>query len=97
MNTILDFPMITKSRPINGNNENNILLNLDKARHFISVKDTINYSEKKNVMIGRAGVFQEHRIKFYAEYFNNPLKKEVSILSSHFFILFSKFHSKSSA
>lgn len=73
VNTILDFPMITKSRPINGNNENNILLNLDKARHFISVKDTINYSEKKNVMIGRAGVFQEHRIKFYAEYFNNPL------------------------
>ena len=73
VNTILDFPMITKSRPINGNNENNILLNLNKARHFISVKDTINYSEKKNVMIGRAGVFQEHRIKFYAEYFNNPL------------------------
>lgn len=73
VNTILDFPMIAKSRPIHGNNENNILLNLDKARHFISVKDTINYSEKKNVMIGRAGVYQEHRIKFYENYFDNAL------------------------
>lgn len=73
VNTILDFPMIAKSRPIHGNNENNILLNLDKARHFISVKDTINYYEKKNVMIGRAGVYQEHRIKFYENYFDNAL------------------------
>lgn len=73
VNTILDFPMITKSRPINGNNENNILLNLDKARHFVSVKDSLNYSEKKNLMIGRAAVYQEHRIKFYEENFNNPL------------------------
>ena len=65
--------MITKSRPIYGNNENNILLNLDKARHFVSVKDAANYAEKKNVMIGRTRVFQEHRIKFYEEYFANPL------------------------
>lgn len=73
VNTILDFPMIAKSRPIHGNNENNILLNLDKARHFISVKDSLNYSEKKNLMIGRAGVYQEHRIQFYEKYFGNPL------------------------
>lgn len=73
VNTILDFPMIAKSRPIRGNNENNILLNLDKARHFISVKDSLNYSEKKNIMIGRAGVYQEHRIQFYEKYFSNPL------------------------
>lgn len=73
VNTILDFPKITKSRPINGNNENNILLNLDKARHFVSVKDSLNFSEKKNIMIGRAAVHQEHRKRFYEKYFHNPL------------------------
>ncbi len=73
VNTILHFPMITKSRPIRGNNENNILLNLDKARHFTSICDNIDYSEKKNVMIGRGGIFQEHRIKFYEKYFENPI------------------------
>ena len=73
VNTILELPKITKSRPINGNNENNILLNLDKARHFVSVKDNLNFSEKKNIMIGRAAVHQEHRKRFYEKYFHNPL------------------------
>lgn len=73
INTVLDFPMIAKSRPIHENNMNNILLNLDKARHFVSVKDKLNYSDKKNIMIGRAGVYQNHRIKFFEKYFNNPM------------------------
>lgn len=73
VNWILDSPMITKSRPIAGNNANNILLNLDKARHFVSVKDGLNYAEKKNILIGRAGVYQQHRIEFFKKYFNHPL------------------------
>lgn len=73
VDTVLDFPMIAKSRPIHGNNKNNILLNLDKVRHFISVKDTLHYSEKKDILIGRAGVYQNHRIKFFEKYFNNPM------------------------
>ena len=73
VNTILEYPMITKSRPIRGNNENNILLNLDKARHFVSVKGDIDFLKKENKLIGRAGVYQEHRIRFYERYFNNAL------------------------
>lgn len=73
VNWILDSPMITKSRPIHGNNENNILLNLDKARHFVSVYDKIDYSQKKDILIGRAGVYQQHRIKFFEKYFDHPL------------------------
>lgn len=73
VNWILDFPMITKSRPIEGNNTNNILLNLDKARHFVSVKDELDFAKKKNILIGRAGVYQEHRIKFFEKYFNHAL------------------------
>ena len=73
INIILDFPMITKSRPIHGNNENNILLNLGKVRHFVSVQDSNNYLDKKNILIGRAAVHQEHRKKFYEKYFNHPM------------------------
>lgn len=73
VNTILDFPMITKSRPIHGGNDNNILLNLDKARHFVSLQDNRNFDDKKNIMIGRAAVHQEHRKRFYEKYFNNPI------------------------
>lgn len=73
VNTILDFPMITKSRPIHGGNENNILLKLDKLRHFVSVNDQLYYSEKKDVMIGRGKIFQAHRVKFYEKYFDNSI------------------------
>lgn len=73
VNTVLDIPTITKSRPINGNNQNNILLNLNKVRHFVSVRDSLNFSEKKDLMVGRAAVHQKHRIKFYEKYFNSPL------------------------
>lgn len=71
VNRILDFPMITKSRPISDNNQNNILLNLDKARHFVSLKDPKSFISKKNQLIGRAAVYQEHRIEFYNEYFGD--------------------------
>lgn len=73
VNTILPIPMITKSRPIAGNNENNILLNLDKARHFVSVDDRKNFDKKNNLLIGRGGIYQEHRMKFFEKHFENPL------------------------
>lgn len=73
VNTLLDKPSITKSRPIDGDNSNNVLLNLDKARHFVSVKDSLSFEKKKDQMIGRAAIFQNHRVKFYKKYFNNPL------------------------
>lgn len=70
---ILDFPMITKSRPICGDNQNNILLNLDKTRHFVSVDDDLEFHQKQNILIGRAAVHQQHRIRFYERFFENPL------------------------
>lgn len=68
-----DVPSIVKSRPINGNNENSILLNLDKVRHFVWVKNDKPFNEKKNLLIGRAAVHQQHRIDFYEKYFHHPL------------------------
>ena len=69
VNTILKKPAICKSRPIFGNNENNILLNLDKARHFVSVKDDVKFSDKKDILIGRAAINQQHRMDFYQKNF----------------------------
>lgn len=66
-------PAIVKSRPISDDNQNAVLLNLDKARHFVFVENDKNFLEKKDLMIGRAAVYQEHRYKFYEQYFNHPL------------------------
>lgn len=42
-----ETPKITKSRPISGNNECSIILNLDKLRHFVFLKDTIAFRQKE--------------------------------------------------
>lgn len=68
-----DEPTIVKSRPIHGNNENSILLNLDKLRHFNFIKDDIRFEDKKDMLVGRGVVKREHRIRFYEMYFNHPM------------------------
>lgn len=70
---IPEFPQIVKSRPIAGNNKNSILLNLDKVRHFIFVSDDNTFESKENLLIGRGGIYQKHRIQFYEKYFHHPL------------------------
>jgi Glycosyl transferase family 90 len=64
---------ILKSRPITADNQLAVLLNLDKVRHFVFVEDEIPYGQKKDMMIGRAAVFQQHRVDFYQQYFDHPL------------------------
>lgn len=71
--TVAPTPSITKSRPIVPNNQNNVLLNLDKARHFVWVKDDIPFRMKKDLLIGRGGIYQAHRIRFYEQYFGHAL------------------------
>jgi Glycosyl transferase family 90 len=66
-------PTIVKSRPIHGNNENSILLNLDKLRHFNFIKDEIHFEDKKDMLVGRGVVKREHRIRFFELYFNHPM------------------------
>lgn len=73
VNTVLPFPMIAKSRPISEDNQNNILLNLNKIRHFVSVENDKPLNTKKNELVGRAAVHQQHRIDFYNQYFQSPI------------------------
>ena len=66
-------PSIVKSRPISDDNQNSVLLNLDKHRHFVFLKDAKKFSEKKDLLIGRGAVYQTHRFDFYEKYFGHPL------------------------
>ncbi|MFA6335246.1 MAG: glycosyl transferase family 90 [Bacteroidales bacterium] len=66
-------PSFVKSRPTEGNNANSILLPLNKIRHFTFVNDARKYTDKKNMLIGRAFVNQPHRKKFWEMYFGHPM------------------------
>ena len=70
---IPDTPSIVKSRPISTNNQNSVLLNLDKARHFVWIKNDKPFHQKKDILIGRGAIYQQHRIDFYEKYFSHPL------------------------
>lgn len=68
-----DHPTLLKSRPINRTNENSVLLKLNKVRHFLFIKDSKPFAQKKNMLIGRAVVKVPHRIRFYEQYANHPM------------------------
>lgn len=66
-------PTIQKSRPLAGDNSNAVLLKLDKKRHYLFVDDNKPFAQKKNLLIGRSAINQEHRVRFMEMYFNHPL------------------------
>ena len=70
---IPDVPSLTKSRPIDGNNENSVVLKLEKIRHFLFVKDKNRFENKKNGLVGRSKAHQEHRMRFLTMYIDHPL------------------------
>ena len=71
--TVPQYPSIVKSRPAAGDNANSVLLNLNKRRHFMFLKDKKNFRDKKDMLVGRGVVEQPHRIKFWQMYFNHPM------------------------
>ena len=74
--SIPDEPCIVKSRPISEDNQNSVLLNLNKVRHFIFIKnDKRQFQDKQNMLVSRGKVHpsQPHRIKFLEKYFDHPM------------------------
>lgn len=71
------YPAITKSRPIpppSTLKSNNILLNMDKVRHFIFLNDPFKWEEKTCRIIFRGIVRgKENRRKFIEMWGNHPL------------------------
>lgn len=68
-------PSIVKSRPINNHNQNAVLLNLNKVRHFVFVKDPIQFTDKEFKLIWRGNIknHQPHRIKFIEQFYTHEL------------------------
>ena len=67
------YPSIVKSRPVEGDNKNSVVLKLEKLRHFMFVKDGKQFRDKKNLLLGRCAVYQPWRVKFWEMYFGHPL------------------------
>lgn len=79
----LDLPSIVKSRPIHEENACNVMLNLEKVRHFLFVNDKKSFAEKKNVAIFRGKIGQQtgrkdnsikmNRFEFATRFFGHPM------------------------
>ncbi len=70
---IPDTPSFVKSRPINGDIANSVLLKLNKIRHFNFVTDNKPFREKKDMLVGRFNGEQAQRVKFLEMYNDHPL------------------------
>ena len=66
-------PGIVKSRPIEGDNKNAVLLKLNKIRHYKFVNDRRRFAEKRNMAVWRGATYQPHRIEFAKKLYNHPL------------------------
>jgi len=67
-------PTIVKSRPVGQGNQYAVLLNLDKIRHFVFLKDDIPFKDKMNKSIFRLAITgKPHRIAFMEKYFGSGL------------------------
>lgn len=64
--TLLPVPTVIKSRPLGDDNQNSVMLNLDKVRHFLFVDDKKSWRDKKDVAIfrGDLGIQKENRTLF---------------------------------
>lgn len=73
INYIPESPSIVKSRPIGENNQNAILLNLDKVRHFCFLKDKIPFTSKMDKVIFRGAIHSKPQRQLFMDmYFNHP-------------------------
>lgn len=68
------IPSIVKSRPIGEDNQNSVVLNLDKYRHFKFIIDSIPYHEKSNKLIFMGDMSNKPiRLKFMEMFFHHPM------------------------
>lgn len=72
VNYVPGVPSIVKSRPINGDNSNAVLLKLDKVRHFIFTNDRMPWRDKADRAVFRGKVSgKPQRLEFMRRWFGN--------------------------
>ena len=72
---IPDICRIVKSRPIApaGENNNSIIMKLDRLRHFNFINDPYKFEDKKAKLVWRGAAYQPHRIAFLSKCFELPV------------------------
>ncbi len=68
--TVPQTPSFLKSRPIEADNKNSILMKLNKIRHFIFVNDTRSFEEKKDMLVWRGKCYTPHRQQFIQTFYD---------------------------
>lgn len=69
-----EVPAVVKSRLLAADNQNSVILKLDKLRHFMFVHDVKPFREKKNCVIFRGKIRQSRlRTLFLEKFFGHPL------------------------
>lgn len=56
-----NVPSFVKSRPISDENENSVVLKLDKFRHFVRFQDPLTFDEKTPIAVWRGGATNAKR------------------------------------
>ncbi len=68
------IPVITKSRPISDDNQNSVLMKLDKFRHFIAANDPIPYEKKMDKAVFRGNCDNKQcRLDFLEKFHDSDL------------------------
>lgn len=69
-----EVPTVVKSRLLAADNQNSVVLKLDKLRHFMFVHDMKSFREKKDCVIFRGKIRQSRlRTCFLEKFFGHPL------------------------
>ncbi len=83
--TLQPVPSVVKSRSIGTDNENSVLLKLEKNRHFTFLKDNKAFKEKKDKAIFRGKIYQKpHRIAFCERWFGSSACDVGEIAGRHY-------------
>ena len=71
-----DQPSFVKSRPINDDNRNSVLMKLDAVRHFIFLSDPIPFRQKRSAAVWRGrlhlDIAKERRLDFLRQFSGRP-------------------------
>lgn len=75
VNYVPEIPSIVKSRPIDGDNANSVIMKLNRIRHFNFVNDLLGMDDKVDKITWRGALHLGHqnRIEFVQQYFDHPL------------------------
>lgn len=71
--TVPKEPTFVKSRPISTDNQQSVMLKLNRVRHYYFVIDPLNFDDKKDQLVWRGACHQPHRQAFVEQYYQHPL------------------------